>query len=315
MANKVKKVIVPLTDDYRPNVLRPKIRKQYQERFFKLFCSLFDFKKSVNAEERIVILKQLWETGSFSVSRSPAPLKAFENEMDLTFTKYAIEDYDYNMQPLHYRNTPLKSSRAITTKRLQVGKDGVIVYLNEYARVYPNYGGKRTAERYIDQIVNAKMTIATNILLHKVPFFIPCEEDEIDIYKEIVRQIFSDTPAVFGPSTMNGREPKALSLSTPYIIDKLEAYCQRLENMYLDEIGIDNAKPLQAGQDRLLMDETNANNALINNFRSSMFETLNEGFKDVETLFGRKIEVAPFAMKSASVNEEINEETEGGLKE
>ena len=306
MEKKTKKILVPLTDDYRPNILRPKIRKQYQERFLKLFCSLFDFGDTLSAEERIVVLKQLWETGSFAVSRSPSPVEAFNDEMDVVFCKYAVEDYDFYMQPLHLRNAPLKVSRAISRKRLTVGKDAVIVYLNEYARIYPNYGAKMTAERYISQIVNAKMTIATNLLLHKVPFFIPCEEDEANIYKEVMRQVFSDTPAIFAPAMMAGREPKALALNTPYIIDKLENYCVRLENMFLDEIGIDNAKPVQSGQDRLLMDETNANNALINNFRESIFETLKEGFKDVETLFNRKIEVKPRATLSASVHEEIN---------
>lgn len=305
MANN-KKILVPLLDEYRPNLLRPKIRKQYQERFFKLFCSLFDFQGTVSEEERIIILKQLWESGSFSVSRSPSPMKQFEDEMDLTFTKYAVDDYDYNMQPLHYRNAPLKASRAITRKQLTVGKDGVIVYLNEYARIHPNYGAMRTAERYIAQIVNAKMTINTNILLHKIPFFIPCDEDQADAYKEIMRQIFSDFPAIFAPVSMGGNEPKALNLQVPYIIDKLESYCIRLENQYLDEIGIDNAKPVQAGQDRLLLDETNANNAIINNFRDSIFSTLQAGFDDVETLFGRSIKVKARAPLSVSVHEETN---------
>lgn len=308
MANekRTKKIIVPLTDDYRPNVLRPRIRKQYQERFLKLFCSLFDFQDSVTAEERIVILKNLWESGSFAVSRSPAPVEAFSEEMDLIFCKYAVDDFDYNMQPLHIHNAPLKASRAISRKRLTIGKDATIVYLNEFARLNPNYGARKTADRYISQIVNAKMTIATNLLLHKVPFFIPCDEDETDIYKEVMRQVFSDTPAIFAPAMMAGREPKALSLTTPYIIDKLESYCVRLENMFLDEIGIDNAKPVQSGQDRLLMDETNANNALINNFRDSIFSTLGEGFAEVKELFGREIKVKPRAVKSASVHEEIN---------
>ena len=304
--NTVKKIPLVLTDDYRPQLMRAKIYRQYRERFFKLFFSLFDFQNTVSEEERIIILKQLWENGSFAVSRSPAPMKAFEDEMDLTFTKYAVDDYDYNMQPLHYHNAPLKASRAVKKGKLQVGRDGVIVYLNEYARIKPNYGARITAERYISQIVNAKMTIQTNILLHKMPVIIECDEDEMDTYKMVMQKIFSDEPAIFAPSSMQGREPKGINSAIPYIIDKLESYCVRLENMFLDEIGIDNAKPIQAGQDRLLLDETNANNALINNFRHSIFSTLQAGFDDVETLFGRSIKVRPYATPSASVHEEIN---------
>ena len=309
--NKTKKINVTLLADYRPELNRAKIRSQYKGRFQELFFSLFDFKRTLSGEERFVILKQLWEYGSFSVTRSPSPVKAFEEEMDLTFTKYAVDDYDYNVQPLHFHNAPLKASRAVSTKRHEVGKDGVIVYLNDLARARPGHGAMKTAQRYIDQIVNAKMTIATNLLLHKMPFFVPCDEDATDAYKELMRQIFSDVPAVFAPASINGREPKALNTNVPFIIDKLEAYCVRLENMFLDEIGMDNAKPVQTGQDRLLADEVNANNGVINCFRFGIKDSLGAGFADVETLFGRKIEFELRAPQSVSVHEETQQTQPG----
>ena len=313
--NKTKKINVTLLADYRPELNRAKIRSQYKGRFQELFFSIFDFKRTLSGEERFVILKQLWEYGSFSVTRSPSPLKAFEEEMDLTFTKYAVDDYDYNLQPLHFHNAPLKASRAVSMKRHEVGKDGVIVYLNDLARARPGHGAMKTAQRYIDQIVNAKMTIATNLLLHKMPFFVPCDEDATDAYKEAMRQIFSDVPAVFVPASMNGREPKALNTNVPFIIDKLEAYCVRLENMFLDEIGMDNAKPVQTGQDRLLADEVNANNGVINCFRFGIKDSLREGFDDVETLFGRKIEFELRAPQSVSVHEETKQTQPGDEEE
>lgn len=306
-----KKVMIPLLDSYRPDLLRRKIKNLYQERFEKLFFSLFDFKGTLNAEERVVVLKQLWESGSFAVTRSPAPLAQFEDEMDLTFTKYAVDAYDYNMQPLYFHNAPLQAARAVSMKKHRIGKDGVIVYLNEYARLHVNQGARNVAERYITQIVNAKMTQATNILTHKLPFVVPTEEDAYDSYVEMLRQVFSDKPAVFVPASFKGNEPKALQLNTPYIVDKLEAYARQLENMYMEELGIDTAAPVASGQDRLLLDEVNANNAKINNFRSSMIETLKEGFADVETLFGRKIEVEYRAPQSLSLHEDETNVEEG----
>lgn len=309
--NKTKKISVTLLADYKPELNRAKIRAQYKNRLQELFFSLFDFKRTLSEEERFVILKQLWEYGSFSVTRSPAPLKAFEEEMDLTFTKYAVDDYDYNVQPLHFHNAPLKASRAVSMRRHEVGKDGVIVYLNDLARARPGHGAMKTAQRYVDQIVNAKMTIATNLLLHKMPFFIPCDEDATDAYKELMRQIFSDVPAVFAPASINGREPKALNTNVPFIIDKLEAYCVRLENMFLDEIGMDNAKPVQTGQDRLLADEVNANNGVINCFRFGIKDSLGAGFADVETLFGRKIEFELRSPSSVSVHDQAQQTQPG----
>lgn len=303
-----KKLNIPLLDDYRPDLMRRKFRLQYTERFFKLFSSVIDFEGTVNAEERFIIIKRLWNDGSFSISRSPAPLPQFDSEMDLTFTKYAIEKWDYNIQPLYYRNTPEQSSKAVSTKRLKVGTDGVIVYLNDWARHKPMNGAREMAKRYIDQIVAAKMTIQTNLLLHKMPYLVPCDEEDMETYREVLRQVFSDTPAVFAPRSMKGDTPTAINTNTPYIIDKLESYIVRIENRYLDEIGIDNSKPVSAGQDRLLLDEANANNALIDSFRSSMFDSLNEGFADAEKLFGRHIHVKPRVKPVVSVHEDINGE-------
>lgn len=301
-----KKLNIPLIDDYRPELVRGRWKRLYQARFFKLFCSIFDFGETVSEEERFVILKYLWESGSFAVTRSPAPVEAFEKEMDLVFTKYAIDDYDFNIQPLHFHNTPYKSSAAVSEKPMEVGKDGVIVYLNEYSRLHPNSGAQRTAEQYIKQIVSVKMAENTNLLLHKVPFLVACDEDEQEMYREIFRQVFSDVPAVFAPRTLQGNEPKGMNLQTPYIIDKLEAYVTKLENMFLDEIAIDNVKPIQQGQDRMTLDETNANNSLINHFGNGTFRTLKAGFKDVETLFGRKIAVKRDGEAVTSVHEDIN---------
>lgn len=299
-----KKILIPLSPDYEPHGMRQKLRRQYEERFFKLFFSLFDFEGDLTSEEKFIIIKQFWEYGSFAVSRSPAPVEAYEQEMPLVFVKYAIDDFDYYMRPLHFHNAPLKTSKAISKKRLEIGKSGVIVYLNEYARAFPASGAKQTAARYISQIVNAKMTCATNILLHKVPVVIPCDEDKVDAYQEVMRKIFSDYPAIFAPASIQTKDLKPASFQVPYIIDKLESYCTRLENMFLDEVGVDNAKPVQSGQDRLLLDETNANNATINLFRDSMFDTINNGWEEVEKLFGKHYRVKPRAAKSLSVHEE-----------
>lgn len=308
--NKYKKVRIPLPLDYSPDFLRLKLQRLYEARFFKLFCSVFDFGDTVSAEERFVILRLLWEDGTFSITRSPAPQESFEKEMDLVFTKYEVDEYDFYLQPLTYHNVALKKAAAVSSNPITVGKTGVLVYVNEWTKLHPKRGIYITALNYIRQIVAAKMTIHTNLLLHKMPFLIPTDSENVDSYKDVIRQIFSDSPAVFVPLSMQGHDPNGIQTNTPYIIDKVDAYVTRLENMFLDEIGVDNVKPVQGGQDRLLLDESNANNAMINNFRESMFDTLNEGFEEAETLFNRKITVKPKAHEVASVHEDIRKDDE-----
>lgn len=306
IAEATRKKTITLTGDYDPYIIRRKWRRIYEERFFSVFAASLDFDGTLSQEEQIMAIKYLWEFGTFAITRSPAPLKAFEDEMDIVFTKYAVDSYDFNLRPLGIHNVPLKAAKAVNDKKeFTVGENAALVFVSIYAALHINWGIKQIAARFIDMIVNARMTQSTNLLLHKMPYVIPCDSEDQENWKKTVEDIFSDNPAVYVPKSMN--EPKGINLTAPYIIDKMESYITRVENMFLDCIGIDNVKPMQAGQDRQNIDETNANNALINNNRLSIFETLNKCFEDAKAIFNREIRVKPRSPVIASVHEEIND--------
>lgn len=305
-----KPINVFLPASFNPTVMRRTYRMMYENRLFNLFAASLDFGDTVSQEERLIILKYLWENGTFAITRSPAPMVQFEKEMDVVFCKYAVMDYDYNMRPLNFKNTPLKPSKAINSKKkFTVGKDGVLVFANEYCALHINYGIMHIARRYIDLMVNARMAQNTNLLLQKIPYVAFCDSEDSPTFKKLLEQVFGDVPALFMPKSMQGQMPEAVATSAPYIIDKLDAYITRIENMFLDEIGIDNVKPVQGGQDRLALDEANANNSMINNFREGLNVTLNEGFKQGEKLFNRRIAVKARTAPVASVHEEIRKPT------
>lgn len=299
----IKSVITALLDCYNPTKMRSKITAMFKERFFRLFASTLEF-EGVSSEERIEIIKRIWIDGSFAISRAKAP-KGFEDESDLLFLKYATQKFDLYLNPEIITNVPLNDSSIVNKKRLKVGKDVVIVYFSDYTRAKRVLSGVRNiANRYINMIVNAMMTINTNLLTHKMPFVVACDEEEVPQYRQLIDKVFQDFPFAFVPTAMNGREPKTAQTNTPYIIDKLMAFVQLMENRFLDEIGVDNSKPLQANQDRLLMDEVNANNSLIDCFKNSIVDCINEGFEEAEELFGRRIRVKSRMAKILSIHEE-----------
>lgn len=303
---KTKRIIFPLLDDVNPIKLRSSLTQMFKERFFRLFASTIDI-EGVNSEERLEIIKRIWNDGSFNISRSPSPVESFNEDMDLVFTKYEIDKFNFYMNPYKIRNVPLKDSKAISKKQLTVGKDAVIVYWSDFCRAKRTLIGVRSvANRYIKLIVNAMMTINTNLLMHKMPFIVACDEDEVPIYKETMQKIFSDYPFVFIPTSIN-RQPATIQTNTPYIIDKLTPYIQFLENRFLDEIGIDNSKPLQTNQDRMLVDEVNSNNSLIQSFKNSIIDTMNEGFEEAEEIFGKRIRAKSKIAAVLSIHEEKKE--------
>lgn len=292
--------------DYNPNVVRTALTAMLYERFYNLFVGNVKIEGPLDQYEKAAIYERLWRFGSFAVSKAKVKEEFSFNESGLVFTPYTVSRLSLYQFPYKIKNAPLEKSPAVEIRKvLTVGEDVVIVYWSPYARKNIALGVKKTASRYVKRIVRALMTCETNLLLHKLPFLIECEEAQRAQLQNAISQIFADFPAVF-VSGGNASKLDGKNLTTPYIVDRLSDYVKRVENEFLDELGIDNSKGVSKGQDRLLLDEVNANNNVIKIFKESHIETLNEGFKEVEKLFGVKIEAKSLKYEAASVHEEIN---------
>ena len=111
-------------------------------------------------------------------------------------------------------------------------------------------------------MVQVDMVINTNLNVHKMPFLVgvtPTDEDKI---QDLINRILNDEIAVF-TDLEDLSMVQAFVTQTPYIIDKLYAYRTSLENELLTYLGLDNNLD-DPTKDRLLVDQVNANNNLIN---------------------------------------------------
>lgn len=300
-----------LLQDYNPNITRRELTSRLFARFFNLFAGHIRFETEgidLTQYEKAAILDRLWEYGSFLITEAKGSKieQGEESSPGFVFLPFSISKLSIYQYPLIVQNLPLEKSPIVDTKRKYVvGTDCALVFWSPFSRRNLGQGVKNTARKYISQLVKVAMTINTNLLLHKMPFVLDCDKQDEKPLMEALRQIFSDFPAVSIPSKLGG-SIKGINLSTPYIIDKLGDYFTKIENQYLDEIGIDNAKPIAAGQDRQLLDEVNANNNVIGIFRKSHFDTMNDGFQEAGDIFGFSIKAVPVGGSINSIHEDIN---------
>ena len=70
-----------------------------------------------------------------------------------------------------------------------------------------------------------------------------------------------------------------------YIIDKLYAYKQAVENELLTYLGIDNLGTMQK-KEHFVVDEVNSNNDLINDFSDSFIDSMKSFCERVRTFLG-----------------------------
>ena len=305
-----------LLQDYNPNITRRELTSLLFARFFNLFAGHIKFETEgieLTQYEKAAILDRFWEYGSFIITEAKGTKteQSEESSPGYVFLPFSISKLSIYQFPLIVQNLPLEKSAIVDIKKKYVvGTDCALVFWSPFSRRNLGQGVKQTARKYINQLVKTTMTINTNLLIHKMPFLVDCDEHDKKPLMEALRQIFSDFPAVSVPSKLGG-SLKGVNLSAPYIIDKLSAYYTKVENQYLDELGIDNAKPLQPGQDRQLLDEVNANNNVIGIFKRSHFDTMNEGFKEAEAVFGFTIKAVPVGGSVNSIHEDINGRNQG----
>lgn len=121
-----------------------------------------------------------------------------------------------------------------------------------------------TLNYYCMKLAQIDSTINTNLIQQKVPFiFATSKENELTI-KNLYAKMYAGEPAIFIDQTLlnaNGNlNIQSVSCEAPYLIDKLQQHRFEVEKELLTFLGINTTIEKK---ERLLQDETNANNEQI----------------------------------------------------
>ena len=121
-----------------------------------------------------------------------------------------------------------------------------------------------TIQYYCKKLAQIDSTMNTNLIQQKVPFiFATGKENEFTI-KNLYAKMYSGEPAIFvNQSLLNERGDlniQSISCEAPYILDKLQEHRFEVEKELLTFLGINTTIEKK---ERLIVDETNANNELI----------------------------------------------------
>lgn len=154
------------------------------------------------------------------------------------------------------------------------------------------------------------MVLNTNLNLQKMPFLIAVSETDRDALQDIVERILNNEVVIFA-DLEDLQKIQAVITQTPYIIDKLAQYKNSLENELLSFLGIDNAGSNEK-KERLIVDEVNAANDMINAYGNSIEEEINKWLGQIKSVLARDITIKPRNAPVAAVSE--GPVSEGGLQ-
>lgn len=120
-----------------------------------------------------------------------------------------------------------------------------------------------TLELYAYRLYTAEQTAFINIIGQRHPIMILCDEKQRLTMMNLYNQYNGNQPFIFGDKNiLNENMLKAIKTDSPYIADKIIEYKKEIWNEALSFLGINNLTIEK--KERMITDEANSNNELIN---------------------------------------------------
>lgn len=297
-------------------------KRFYENKYFGLFLNAYKFPELTRSQKRY-LLKKLWQNGTCyafvleGTKEDPSLKSLLTNKTKdtialgndnpnglLIFTPYATTQYNIEDEPSVVNIVNIRGAQFLPTRPQVVNKDGVICWAHSSHAPIRNL-----VMYYIDKIVDVENTINMNLFVHKLPRLVVCSPEDKHRVEDLMEAIERGEKKLF----LEADDVQAIKnvlesgSNTSYIIDKLYQYKQNLENELLTFLGINNVSVEK--KERLITDEANSNNQLINDCSECFLDTLKEFCENVSNILGFPLSVE--ATSSPETNEEfIDEENE-----
>ena len=122
------------------------------------------------------------------------------------------------------------------------------------------------------RLYETERTIDVNLHAQRTPIIIEGSKNTMLTLKNAYMQFDGNVPVIYGNKEFNlDSKLNVLHTDAPFVIDKLENYKHELQNDCMTFLGINNANTQK--RERLITDEVNSNNDLINYYLNCFYKT------------------------------------------
>lgn len=286
---------------------KARIKSYLNSKYFSLFMNQYEW-GGLNEQQSRFLLTQFWERGRIWAFILPES-KTEEVEGELILTPFNetltknIYNYPTGVIPVNNRGASF-----IPNQVMKVNQDGVIGWAHSsHNSVYS------IVDYYTDRLTEVESCIDMNLFTHKLPRLIVCSPEDKERVERIMRDIDEGNKRIFLDSEDTKAISNVLSSGESYIIDKLYTYKESLENELLTLLGIDNKGVNK--KERLIVDEVNANNEIINEGADCFLDEMKIFCNKVKEVLGYTISVKSKMSVVKAVSEENKEDEEDDSRE
>lgn len=169
--------------------------------------------------------------------------------------------------------------------RREYNADDVVIIENNKLRL----STKEFLLFYVNKLVEAERTMDVNVKANKTPIMILCDKNNELSLKAIFNRIDGNAPAIFADRSLKMEDFEALDLKARFLGNDLMDYKKSVENELLTFLGINNIPGEK--KERLITDEANSNNQLIESFFEIGLEARQRAVEEINRKFGLNISV------------------------
>ena len=251
-------------DDVNALLKRRDIIDKYITKFFTIYYNSFDIPE-LNEEQLDFIKREFWANGkvlAFVLQDSQMPDYSSiyavqkDEERTLVFTPFAPTFFNIYNYPTQVRPIRLKGATFIPDEIMYNMHNCVVGWAHSSRKSI-----KQILQPYIDQLVEIDVTINNNLFAHRLPRLVIVSPEDEERVRQIMKQIEVGENVIFLSASDWQAIKNVLESGQSYIIDKLYKYRIDIESEALTMLGMNNVHFEK--QERLLTDEVNANNQLI----------------------------------------------------
>lgn len=234
----------------------------YLNRFTKVALSIFEWVNLPKSMDARFLEKSLFLHGQCAILKDEkygfintnATANGALNIYGLP-TSLNCYSYEYNSSRKLY--TGLEGISEDRRKYLE-NKQCILV-MNDWNRI-PTYN---TIQLFALRLYEAERTADVNIKAQKTPILLTVDEKQRALMENLYSQYDGNRPFIFGDkSQLDENALRAIKTEAPFIADKIIDYKKEIWNEALTFLGINNI--MTDKKERLITDEANSNNELIN---------------------------------------------------
>lgn len=163
---------------------------------------------------------------------------------------------------------------------------------------------------YVNKLTEAERTMDVNVKACKTPVIFTCDDKDLLTFKSIFQKVDGNTPALFVDRGLKMDSIQAFLTGVKFMGIELMDYKRSVEGDLLTFLGQNNT-PVDK-KERLITDEAEANNQLIQSFADLQLEARQKACEEINQMFGlnisvrRKVQVVENPVEDGENPEEVD---------